>query len=84
MKQPFHLLNYCCVIQKRKKTNKVIPGGSLLAQRGGTRGNHGSISELRKLVYNLGRLRWLEFMGMCTGEEGANQGKAQKSAKESP
>lgn len=51
MKQLFHLLNNKYVIQKRKETNKVVPRGTLLtmAQRGRNQGDHGNISELRKL-----------------------------------
>lgn len=51
MKQLFQILNKRSVIQKRKETNKVSPGGTVLAmvQRGRTQGNHGGISELRKL-----------------------------------
>lgn len=82
MKQLFLILNSRSVCYPEERGNKLSPGGTLLtmAQRRTTPGNHGSTRKLRNWVHSLGKLRWLESVGMCTGEEETPQRKVQKSA----
>lgn len=63
--------------QERKQTG----GTSLsMAQREEAQGSMARSVSWENWIHSLGRLMWLKCMGTCTGEEGANQGRVQKSA----